>query len=260
MNHIIRGLRAEYLKTHRTIVYWLLLLCPLALNLLVVLIINEEASTGRIIQKGMNPWIVIYNINFSLLTGLFMILFVAMITSLINNIEHKSNSWKHLYAIAQPRWAVYFNKSVFSLGALLFTMIMFSLMQPLTGALLNTMHPALKMSDFPINFSHSMQLLIKAFVSSLGIWSIHQWITFRYRNFALSVGIGIIALMVVSIADDFFDWVKYLPYALPGQNLGGDPRKVTSINLSTIDVWLGLAWGAFFWFLGFWDAKRRDVV
>jgi hypothetical protein len=39
MNYIIRGLRAEYLKTQRTIVYWLLLLCPLALNILVVHII-----------------------------------------------------------------------------------------------------------------------------------------------------------------------------------------------------------------------------
>lgn len=260
MNYIIRGLRAEYLKTQRTIVYWLLLLCPVALNILVVLIISEEHDTGRVIQKGMNPWLTIYNLNFSLLTGLFIILFIAMITSLMNNIEHKSNSWKHLYAIAQPRWAVYVNKSIFSLGALLFTMIVFSLMQTLTGSLLNAMFPHLKMNTYSLEFSHSIKLLIKAFISALGIWSIHQWLTFRYRNFALSVGIGIIALLVVSIAENFFDWVKYIPYALPGQNLGGDPRKVTEVAIFTRDVWLGLGWGMAIWLLGFWDAKRRDVV
>ncbi|EAY27143.1 ABC transporter permease [Microscilla marina] len=260
MNYLLRGLRAEYLKTHRTIVYWLLLLCPLALNILVVLIIHEEAGTGRIIRKGMNPWIAIYNINFSLLTGVFIILFVAIINSLLNNIEHKSNSWKHLYAIAQPRWAVYFHKSLFSIGALLFAMLVFSLMQPLSGMLLNAMHPDLKMGNYPMEFSHSIKLLTKAFISTLGIWSIHQWITFRYRNFALSVGIGIIALISVEIIGDFFDWMKYTPYALPGQNVGGDPRKVTSTTVFTQEVWLGLGWGMTIWLMGFWDAKRRDVV
>lgn len=257
MNYILRGFRAEYLKTHRTPIYWLLLLCPLALNVLVFLIIGSD-DEGKFIKEGTNPWMVLYSFNYLLLSGLFIILFVAMMTSLINNIEHKGNSWKHLYALSQPRWVVYFNKSVFSLTLLLATLLFFSLVQIPSGVLLSNFHP--KFQSSPMILLHNVTLLAKTFMATLGIWSIHHWLTFRYRNFALSVGIGIVMLTFVAIGKNFLPWIKYLPYALPGEVIHSDPRKMTSVSMFTQEVWLGLGWGLIIWLGGFWDAKRRDII
>lgn len=264
MNYIIRNIRAEYLKTHRTPIYWLLLLCPLALNIMVFLILNDEDTTfeGSLNQGGINPWMVLYNLSYFLFSGMFIILFVSIMTSMINNIEHKSNAWKHLYSLAQPRGAVYFNKSIYSLGLLMFTVLVFSLMQLLVGNMVGLTNPLLGYQNAPAVVSHNFLLFVKTFLATLGIWSIHHWLTFRYRNFALSVGIGILMLTFVTLAKDSLPWIKYLPYAFPGEIIEGEKAlmNTTAVVLFSREVLLGIGWGVVIWLAGFWDAKKRDIA
>ena len=58
MNYILRSMRAEYLKTHRTPVYWILLLCPFILNVLVFLLVNHESTKfegNKLMAGDVNP-------------------------------------------------------------------------------------------------------------------------------------------------------------------------------------------------------------
>lgn len=256
MHFILRGVRAEYLKIHRTPVYWLLLLCPLALSILIFLLVNEAGE--KWIKNGINPWEVLYGFNYKILADLFIILFIAMITSLINNVEHKGVSWKHLYSLAQPRWAVYVNKSIYSLALLFFALAFFSLTHLISGNLLAITRPDLGFQKQPWLFHINLTILIRIFLTTFSIWSIHHWLTFRYRNFSLSIGIGLLMLIFVSITINNIPWVKYLPYGLPQMIFG--TKKEANPEIFTWDVWLGIGSGLVIWTGGLWDAWKKDVL
>lgn len=256
MNHIIKGLRAEYLKTHQTAVYWLLLLCPFALNILILLLLNEAGE--KWIKNGVNPWKILYEFNYGLLAEFFMILFIAMMTSLINNVEHKGQSWKHLYALAQPRWAVYVNKSIYSVGLLFFVLCYFAVMQLVTGAVLSLLRPDLGFQSQHLSLNINLMLMLKMFFTSLTVWSIHHWLTFRYRNFSLSIGIGLLMVVFVTLTIRSMKWIDYFPYAYIKQIFGD--KKGEDLTLLSQEVWLGIGVGLVVWLGGLWDARRRDIL
>ena len=256
MNHIIKGLRAEYLKTHQTPVYWLLLLCPLALNILIILLLNEVGQ--KWIKGDTNPWKVLYYFNYNLLAEFFIVLFIAMMTSLINNVEHKGHSWKHLYALAQPRWAVYVNKSLYSAGMLLFVLFYFALMQIISGLVLSLLRPDLGFQNSNLMLIFNFIMMLKMFFTALAVWSIHHWITFRYRNFSLSVGIGLLMLIFITLTINSREWINYIPYAYMKQIIGTKQDAMPSIFSQ--EVWLGIGVGFVVWLGGLWDARRRDIL
>ncbi|HAS46704.1 MAG TPA: hypothetical protein DCS93_39840 [Microscillaceae bacterium] len=256
MNHIIKGLRAEYLKTHQTSIYWLLLLCPLALNILVVLLLNEVGQ--KWIKGETNPWKVLYFFNYNLLAEFFIVLFIAMMTSLINQVEHKGHSWKHLYALAQPRWAVYVNKSLYSVGMLFFVLFYFALMQMISGLVLSFLRPDFGFQSRDLAIIFNFTIMLKMFLAALAIWSIHHWITFRYRNFSLSIGIGLLMLIFITLTINSREWIDYIPYAYVKQVLEVKREAVPAIF--TQEVWLSLGVGFVIWLGGLWDARRRDIL
>ncbi|OJJ15933.1 hypothetical protein BKI52_37070 [marine bacterium AO1-C] len=256
MNHIIKGLRAEYLKTHQTPVYWLLLLCPLALNILVLLLLNEVGE--KWIKGDVSPWKTLYYFNYNLLTQFFLILFIAMMTSLINNVEHKGHSWKHLYALAQPRWAIYVNKSLYSVGMLFFVLCYFAVMQVFSGLILSLLRPDLGFQSRDLALGFNFILMLKMFFTSLAIWSIHHWLTFRNRNFSLSIGIGLLMLIFITLTINSREWINYIPYAYIKQIFGAKPGVAPPLFRQ--EVWLGIGVGFAIWLGGLWDARRRDIL
>lgn len=256
MKHIINGLRAEYIKIHRTPVYWLLLLCPLALNILMFLLINEVGE--KWVKGGANPWKILYGFNYQALADFFIVLFVAMMTSLINNVEHKGTAWKHLYALAQPRWAVYVNKSIYSLMLLFTALLFFALMQVFAGNVLALTRPDLGFQTSALSLNFNLVYMFKTFFTIFAVWSIHQWLTFRFRNFALSIGIGLIMLIFTTIALEGIKWAKYLPYAYVKQIFAKTSQTIPSVFGQ--EVWLGIGVGLLIWLGGLWDALRKDVL
>lgn len=254
MNHIINGFRAEYLKTHRTAIYWLLLLCPLALNILILLLLNEVGQ--KWIKNGRSPWQTLYTFNYRLLAEFFVVLFIAMMTSLINNVEHKGHSWKHLYALAQPRWAVYVNKSIFSLTLLFVVLAYFAIMQIISGGILSFLRPDLGFQSNGLAHKFNFILMLKMFFTAFAVWSVHHWLTFRNRNFSLSVGLGLLMLIFVTVVPP--NWVTYFPYAFSKQIFAAKGNEIT--NLFTQEVWLGIGMGLVIWLAGLWDAHRRDIL
>ena len=62
-----------------------------------------------------------------------MPLLIALVTALLNGIEHSDKQWKHLFALPVPRWAVYFAKLIVAQGLILTSTLVLALFTAIVG-------------------------------------------------------------------------------------------------------------------------------
>src|SRR5258708_39860239 len=103
MRMLLRALSAETLKLKRTLAVWVVAGAPMVVILLTVLVLLNppRGSTQVDVLKGMNQG------SIGVWAVFMLPLFIVLETALVSAIDHNSKSWKHLYAMPIPRWAIY---------------------------------------------------------------------------------------------------------------------------------------------------------
>src|ERR1700722_12734080 len=98
----------ELVKLKNTFALWLTLFGALFLPLLLFTTYLFEAKEF-LPAPNVNPW---YDYLLRTFNGccFFSLGFILLIIGLILNIEHKANSWKHLFTLPVSRRKLYFNK------------------------------------------------------------------------------------------------------------------------------------------------------
>ncbi len=122
-----RALNAETLKLKRTLAVWLALFAPLGIAALTVLLYVQRADD--MINEKVTAWYGFVQQNAALWLLLMLPLFVTLETALLTQMEHGHQTWKQLYALPLPRWAVYAAKQFA-------TLIVIGLSQVIMGALI----------------------------------------------------------------------------------------------------------------------------
>lgn len=263
MTTLIRALSAETLKLKRTLALWLVVAAPLAVVLLFFL--NYARPAGAyLIPSWANTWMWMTQNTLIMWSLVMLPLFVALETALLGGLEHNNGGWKHLFALAIPRWAVYSAKLVVGISLIGLGMLSLFGWIYLAGIGINMVNPGIGFEqDFP--FLNVLGLIAATYFASWFIIAIHIWIAMRWRSFVVAMGFGIVAVFITLLVSQTSLW-RLFPWALPGNVENILYSWITGVEspypvqLAWLGIGLSLLGCLVAGVLGGVDVLRRDVL
>ncbi len=247
-----RSFSVETIKCKRTLVLWLAAGAPF---FMVFLLFTAFYFKGHeLVKTGTNPWIPFQVQIMQVWALVFFPLYISLQSALYNGIEHQSNTWKHVYSLPVPKWSVYGSKlSLFTALIALTMLLLFAFTQG-AGHLLAWLQPGLGFGRYSA-YSQNARECSVLLLASLGITAIQFYVSFRFRNFILPAGFGLL-MTITATALIRWEHINKFPYAWPVVTwLKG---KMESAVL-TPEVYLSLAVFGLVALFGYFDTARRNV-
>ena len=247
-----RNLSVETLKCKRTLVWWLAAGAPL---FIAFLSFNIFYFKGHLLVKpGEDPWPPLLTNLMRNWTLLFFPLSITLQSALYNSIEHQSNTWKHVYSLAVPRWSVYLGKFTLFTALVALSMVLLGVFAELAGGLLGLTQPDLGFGRYAAHGTIARECL-RVFLAALGITAIQFYVGFRFRNFVLPAGFGLL-MTITTAALMRWEHIGKFPYAWPILALLNGKGE---LPLFTTETCLSLAVYAAVALFGYFETARRDV-
>ena len=243
---LLRALHAELLKLKRTLAFRIIFVLPLLIGLLQFFLILRTKA----FQRGFNLWQTHPTNSFEIWAVFMMPLLVALVTALLNGIEHGDKQWKHLFALPVPRYAVYFAKLIVAQGLILTGTVILGLVTAIVGVAGMYLRPELANAG-PVPYVWLAKHIALVWLASWLMMAIHMWISVRWSGFPIALGAGIggtfFALFAASASIG-----KYYPWLLPMNILIADRFAMALL--------LGIGGGIVAALLGCFEFTRRDVM
>jgi len=178
--------------------------------------------------------------NVSMLAVPTIFVGLAIITSMIANIEHQTNSWKQVLALPISKFGVFTAK--FTLG-----LILLFVSSTLLGLGTIFLGLVLKFGSF-IPYLELLKIIYYPYLAVMPFIALQIWLAITYKNQATALTVGILGTVVSMNAVIFPDWV---PYKWPTlENQWGEPLY---------SVGFGVLVGLLIYMMGLLDFIRRDV-
>jgi hypothetical protein len=243
---LIKLVQIELLKTKRSLALLMMFLSPLMVLLVnILLLLNNK---GEFIgEKG---WSMYWMQNYAMWGYFMMPLYIALITALLNGIEHRSNGWRFMMSLPIKQKDLFLAKLILAwlylLGAsvVLFLSVLLSIFCldafGITGA---------DMLSFEVS-----QKLIYTMVAGLAILTIQHIVSWRWKNIVAPLGLGVVATMsIMQFSHSKYWHFNPWTYTLMTTN-GAAPTGQTLALVYSLAITFSLTLIALFW-LG-----RREVT
>ncbi len=244
-------LSAELVKLKNTFALWLTVLGALFLPLLLFTTYLFEWKEF-IPNAQVDPW---YDYLLRTFNGccFFSLGFILLIIGLILNIEHRANSWKHLFTMPLARGKLYFSKMALVVSVIILFFLLYFVFAIMSGHMLGFIQPALEFSRYALPNEYIFRFVLDFLVSIVPMIIVQYWISFRVKNLVISLGIGLFGLLMGLLLKNW-DNIIYLPYATPFQMLN---YKVTAVLNRQGFYWFNAVYSLLFLALGYQDFTKR---
>jgi hypothetical protein len=221
MNELIISYRVEFKKIKNSFAIWLVVLGAAFIPFFFLLNIIYQWK-DYLPHAGVNPWNEYFRKGFNGVHFFFLPLLIVLLIALLLNIEHKSNTWKHIFVLPISKTKIFFSKYLILISLILMFYTLMLIFFLSGGLLLSLWKSEFNFLIFkPTYFYHSVEsgigsFMVKSFISVLGLMAIHFWLSFRLKNLFLNIGIGLAgAVIAVSMFIGHWESIIYLPYASP---------------------------------------------
>ncbi|MCC8408389.1 ABC transporter permease [Mucilaginibacter sp. UR6-1] len=266
MKAFLLSLRSEFYKTRKTLAFWCAILLPLLICLLMTIgfLTNAEKMAS---WPGELLWLRYVGSVLNIMGVLLLPIFVIFTAYSVNNIEHKADTWKMLFSLPLPKFAVYAAKYVYALLLILISLALFVIFTLGFANLLSALKPELRFNEYHMEYA-LLQVYFKLFLSSLGILSIQFLFSLLWKDFLKPMGIGFVGTISgVIMASAGWKYAYLFPYSHPMLALTNMmPRTKTPaqsrqlvINILTDDVYVSLAIAVVVFFAGYFILQKRSI-
>lgn len=207
-------LKAEFIKSKGTFYLWLALISA-SLMPSMFFLIRVFRTSHFIPKEGQNPWGRFFFEAYRA-TGLLLLpFFIVILISLISQIEHKNKAWEKIYVFPFRKEVFFLSKLTFIILIIGGSMLLFDLNLLGFGFLAGWIKPELQMVEFAVypDFVILLERTTHLFISVLGLIVIQFFLSFYFKNFIVSVSIGIFMIVASIILSEGWDYSKYVPYA-----------------------------------------------
>jgi hypothetical protein len=191
----IFSLKSELLKTKRSSAFWLSLIGGFFVPLIFLLAyLKEQESFSFIYPHDPFAWNKHFMKMWQAVMSLLLPLGITLAISLIAQLEYKNNTWKQLHTTPQNFGTIFLAKFSVILILMFQFFIFFNL-----GILLAGVIPSLlfdrHLPEQSIPYLFFLKGNIKFFIVSLPIIALQYMVSLKYKNFMISIGIGILGLI-----------------------------------------------------------------
>lgn len=188
--NLARILTAELLKLRRTLVFWMVIIAPAVVLVLQFLLFHERSTYFASQNKPL--WATLMRNSFSLWAVLMLPLYVTLQTALLAALEHNDDRWRVLLSLPVRRPVLYLVKLLIPLVMVSVSSMILSYGSVAVGLLLRVLKRELRFPA-PIPWDVALHDAMAAMGTALLLVALQQWISLRFRSFAVSVGVGISA-------------------------------------------------------------------
>ena len=221
MKDLITSFRVELTKIKSSFALWLVVLGAAFIPVFFILNILYQWK-DYLPKSGENPWNEYFRKGFNGVHFFFLPLLIILLITLLLNIEHKSNTWKHIFVLQISKTKIFLSKYLVLISLIIvfyFLLIFFFLSG---GVILSFWKSDFKFLVFKPSYFYNFvesgiaSYILKSFIAVLGIIAIHFWLSFRIKNLFLNIGIGLAGVVIaVSMYIGHWGSIIYLPYAFP---------------------------------------------
>ena len=230
----------EFIKIRRSQALLMTLLCPLFVVILQLGLVIE--NKGQVVADKGWGWYWLGAIN---LWYMFMLpLYIALITMLLNAIEHKDCGWRYMATMPVTQAQIFTVKAfvgwLFVLGACLMMYLLTSL-----SILFMTLIGFTGNGDFDSPF---FEHLLNIAISCLPILIIGHIVSWRWKNVVVPLGLGImmtIGALTLVRSDEywrFYPWTYHMISAMVTDQAIINEALYLSIAVALVSFVIGLLW------------------
>lgn len=242
--------RTELIKTKRSASFWLSLIGAAVIPgiLFLMLMIRPDHNYSRTWGKHLSEGAQVF-------AAFLLPMFVILVCSLIPQIEFKNNTWKQVFASPQSIGTIFFSKYLAILLMIVFLFVAFDIFIILSAVVPNLIYPKYNFFSSKFEITGLLFMNARCFIALLGIISIQYWLSLRFRNFIVPIGIGLALLVgATMLIAGGWEHVYKMPYAGPLLTVVSSENKHNSIQNHELN---SIGYFAFFTLLAFADMKFR---
>ena len=237
MQSYLRALSAEVLKYRRTMALWLAVGIPALIAGLSWLILTQTDLANR---PAETRWEVMAGFTAQTWSTSCLHIGGAILIGMLWGLEHSSNQLKHVLAQPPSRHAMFWAKTTGILGLIgIGTLVL--------CALCSLVAIACDMGD--LRWDVTFAAPFRAYVAALPAMALVSWVAQRYSSFALPLILGVVGLIIGTLAASSSDYWSYVPWAwsLQAANGGAEVQtRALTLGLSTGALALLASWVHFF--------------
>ncbi|WP_406825012.1 ABC transporter permease [Pedobacter sp. KACC 23697] len=264
MRALYISLISEYYKSRKTLAFWAAILLPLIICGLISAGFYYDAE--KIMANHYPPmllWAHYSGAALGVMGFLIMPFYVIFMAFSVNNIEHKNDTWKMLFAQPLNKFSIYAAKYLYAIFLILICLFLFATLTYASGHLLQALVP-----KFNFNQYNPLHILInsysKLFLASLGILSLQFILSLLWSDFLKPMGIGFVGtIMGIITANVGWKYAYLIPYSLPTLALkitklkkGADPL---AIPVFTQEIWTSLIYASALFIIGYFIVTKKSI-
>lgn len=258
MQALLISLRSEFYKSRKTLAFWAAILLP-------VLICSMIASgtylkAEKIISMNYPPnilWMNYAGAALGIMGSLILPFYVIFMAFSVNNIEHKNDTWKTLFAQPLNKFSIYAAKYLYAVLLIFICLALFLMLTYGSGHLLHLMNPKLRFNEFS-PWELLSRIYLRLFLASLSILSLQFFMSLVWADFLKPMGLGFIGLIAGLIsASKGWEYAYTIPYCHPVMALS--MKKPGTIVIFTQEIYWGLAYALLFFIIGYFIVAKKSI-
>jgi hypothetical protein len=257
------SIKAEIQKTRNTPILWISIGSAMFLALFVFLSFALD-TRDQVMHIGNNPWERYIRMSMHLM-AIFILPIVILLASSIAQTEHRNNMWKQLYSLPVQRQTIFLSKLLLQLLAISSFFIVFMFLGLIGGYILGRIEPLYEFSYYGPALLLWLSALSRTFLAALGILAFQYWISVRWQNFIIPIGIGLVGFILMLVMMNNSPWIVYVPFGYPSLILlrygfNADVTGLEQIAFLYNVEWYSLLCFLVFTGLGLWEEKRKEII
>lgn len=261
--HSLPLFRSEIIKFKRSPVWYLLALCTLLTATGVFM--GHLLDAHNVVKLNVDPWERYFDATLAIFNLFIVVPYTVLLVSALIFIEQRANAWKYLYTLPYQRGQFYITKWLTMVFLYLCSIAILMCGVVLSAYLLNTFRPEYEFNYYQPDVGYLLSEMRHFFLASLGLISWQYWLSLRFKNILVPLGIGVFGFVlgiIMSVTGQKL--ALHLPYSLPMIVRDFDMFRNEYIQESAIPGLINvemhsLIIALFFLLLGYWQEQRRQV-
>ena len=244
--------KAEFLKLRRTSALWLTLFASAFIPIIDCLICIERPNDMKPKFKT-DSWLVFFHFTLKNTAAVILPFYVILMVSQVLQIEYRNATWKQVYTTPRKYADIFFSKVIVIHALIISFLILFNCFTLLSASVINLAQPGFNFFAAPIPWVKILSTTARVYAGILGVSAIQYWLSTRYRNFVIPLGLGF-GLWAAGLALMEWDKIIYYPYMyatlLFFNDRAHDPGEYTTL------ITCALSCFPLFLLVGFWNIYR----